>query len=198
MTDVLLTGIGGQGVLSTSAVLARAAQLDGFFVRGVTLHGLAQRGGSTHTFIRFSKDKVFSPSVLTANADLILAFEPLEALRVLKYASKEKTAIVVNDYPLTPIYSNVLKIPYPKKEEIMSKLKKFSKEVVVFNAFGKTKEEYGNILYGNLMLLGISIGKGFLNLSEKNVEKAILCTIKYDLDKNLKAFREGVSLGKKL
>ncbi len=198
MTDVLLTGIGGQGVLSTSVVLARAAQEQGLFVRGVTLHGLAQRGGSIPTFIRMSKGKIHSPGIMQSDADLIIAFEPLEALRAVKYARKEKTVFLVNDYPIVPIYSNVLKIPYLGREEIMKRLKPFAKEVITFNAFGKARQDYGNIIFGNLMMIGIAVGKGLIDVKQKHIENAIKNTIRHDIDKNIKAFREGVGIGKEL
>jgi len=198
MTDVLLIGIGGQGVLSTSVVLARAAQEQGFFVRGVTLHGLAQRGGSIPTFIRFDKKEIHSPGIMQADADLIISFEPLETLRAAKYARKEKTTFLVNDYPIVPIYSNVLKIPYPKKEEIYKKLNAFSKNTILFNAFGKAKQDYGNIIFGNLMMMGVAVGKGLIKIKQKHVENAIKKTIRHDIDKNIKALREGIEIGKDL
>ena len=80
--DSLLIGVGGEGVLTSGVILARAANIEGHYVRGVQLHGLAQRGGSIPTFIRFGSEKeLYSPGIMQGNADLVLAFEPLEAVR---------------------------------------------------------------------------------------------------------------------
>ena len=106
--DVMLTGVGGEGVLTAGVIIAKAANLEGKYVRGVQLHGLAQRGGTIPAFIRFgSKDEISSPGVMQANADLIISFEPLEAVRALFYARKDKTNFIISDHPQIPIFSNI-------------------------------------------------------------------------------------------
>ena len=92
--NTLFTGVGGEGVLTTSVVLARAASIDGYKVVGTQFHGLAQRGGSIPTHVRFGK-KMYSPMVMRGDADVLFGLEPVEALRAAYYASKDKTKVIV-------------------------------------------------------------------------------------------------------
>ena len=147
--DVMLTGVGGEGVLTTGVLLARAAANDNFYVRGVQLHGLAQRGGTIPTFVRFGKEgEIFSPGIMQANADLVLAFEPLEAIRATYYANKKKTSFVINDSPYMPVYGNLMNLPYPNKKEVLKKIKSFSKEAFMFKAAEIGEKKFGNAVFG--------------------------------------------------
>lgn len=195
--DVLLTGVGGEGVLTTQVVIARAANLEGHFVRGVQLHGLAQRGGSIPTMVRFGSEKeISSPGIMEANANLILAFEPLEAIRALHYARKEKSIFVINDHPYIPVYSYVLDIPYPSVAQIKKKIAPFAKEIHLFSASKIAKKKFGDPIFGNTVLLGAAKGLGILPLKKKNMAEAIEVTISRELEKNLEAFEMGIKLGK--
>ncbi len=195
--DVMLTGVGGEGVLTTQVMIARAANIEGYYVRGVQLHGLAQRGGVIPTFIRFgSEEEVSSPGIMQANADLILAFEPLEAVRATYYARKEKTTFVINDYPLVPIYASIFKIPYPTLNEIIKKLKPFAKEIHVFNTSHLGKQKFGSTIFGNTILLGVVTGMGLLPLKENSLREAIKVTAPREVKNNIKAFELGLQLGK--
>lgn len=191
--DVMLTGVGGEGVLTTQVIMARAANLDGHYVRGVQLHGLAQRGGAIPTFLRFGSEKeVSSPGIMQANADLVLAFEPLEAVRATYYARKEKTIFVINDYPLVPIYANIFNIPYPSMSEIIKKIKPFAKQIHVFNASHLGEEKFGSTIFGNMIILGAATGGGLLPLKEDSLREAIKVTVPREIESNLKAFELGL------
>lgn len=195
--DVMLTGVGGEGVLTTQVIIARAANLEGHHVRGVQLHGLAQRGGVIPTFVRFGSEKeISSPGIMQANADLVLAFEPLEAVRAAYYARKEKTIFLINDYPLIPIYANIFNIPYPSMAEIIERIKPFAREIYVFNASHLGKEKFESAIFGNTILLGNAAGAGFLPLKEENLREAVKATSPREIEKNIKAFELGLELGK--
>lgn len=195
--DVMLTGVGGEGVLTTQVMIARAANLEGHYVRGVQLHGLAQRGGVIPTFVRFGSEKeVSSPGIMQANADLILAFEPLEAVRATYYARKEKTIFVINDYPLVPIYANILNTPYPSMNEIIKRIKPFAKEIHVFNASHLGIEKFGSAIFGNTILIGVVAGGGLLPLREDSLREAIRVTAPRHIESNIEAFELGLQLGR--
>jgi len=195
--DVMLTGVGGEGVLTTQVMIARAANIEGYYVRGVQLHGLAQRGGVIPTFVRFGSEKeVSSPGIMQANADLILAFEPLEAVRATYYARKEKTAFVINDYPLVPIYASLSSLPYPTMNEIIKRVKPFAKEIHVFNASHLGKEKFGSAIFGNTILLGIVTGIGLLPLKDDSLRGAVKLTSPREMENNIKAFELGLQLGR--
>ena len=195
--DVMLTGVGGVGVLTTQVMIARAANLEGHYVRGVQLHGLAQRGGVIPTFVRFGSEReVSSPGIMQANADLILAFEPLEAVRATYFARKKKTTFVINDYPLVPIYANIFNTPYPSMSEIIKRIKPFSKEIHVFNASHLGKEKFGSAIFGNTILVGVVAGGGLLPLGEDSLREAIKATAPREIERNIKAFELGLQLGR--
>ena len=195
--QVMLTGVGGEGVLTSGAIIARAANIEGHFVRGVQLHGLAQRGGTIPTTVCFgSKKEIFSPGIMLADADLIIAFEPLEAARAVNYARKEKTAFVISKFPYMPVYANLLDMPYPGMPEIIKRIKPFSKKTLVFNAHDIASKQFGNSVFGNTLLIGAAAGSGLLPLSEKSLRKAIKDTAPKETETNLKAFEFGLKLGK--
>ncbi len=195
--DIMLTGVGGEGVLTTQVVLARAANFDRYMVEGVQLHGLAQRGGHIPAFVRLHPfNQTVSPAVMQANADLILAFEPLEAIRAAYYARKEKTVFLINDDPLKPVYGNILDIPYPSTEEIKKRVSGFAKEVHVIRASETAKQKFGKKIYGNILMLGYAKAKGLLPISEESIIKAVKETVRYDVDKNIKAFKLGLEMGR--
>ena len=189
--DILLTGVGGEGVLTSQVIIARAANLEGHFVRGVQLHGLAQRGGSIPTMVRFGDEKeLSSPAIMQADADLVLAFEPLEAVRAVYYAHKEKTVFVLDDEPYVPVYSHLLSKPYPTLDEIKKKIKPFAKEIYIISARKIAKEKFGNPIFGNTILLGAAHRLDLLPLKEENLIEAIKISAPRKLEENLKAFRE--------
>lgn len=195
--DVMLTGVGGEGVLTTQVMIARAANMEGYFVRGVQLHGLAQRGGSIPTFVRFgSENEISSPGIMQANADLVLAFESLEAVRATSHARREKTTFVINDYSIVPIYVNILNIPYPSMSEIIERIRPFAKKIYIFKASHLGKEKFGGAIFGNTILVGAATGAGLLPLKEDSLREAIKVTAPRKIESNLKAFELGLELGK--
>ena len=195
--DLMLTGVGGEGVLTTQVMIARAANIEEHYVRGVQLHGLAQRGGTIPTFIRFGSEKeVSSPGIMQANANLILAFEPLEAVRATYYARKEKTVFVVNDYPLVPIYAGLFNTPYPNMNEIIERIRPFAQQIHLFNATHLGKEKFGSAIFGNTILVGFVTGIKLLPLKANSLREAIEATAPREKEKNIKAFELGLQLGK--
>jgi len=82
VTNVLLTGVGGQGIITASTILSQACRLAGWEVKKSEVHGMSQRGGSVNSYVRFSPDRpIASPLIPEGEADVMVAFEPLEALR---------------------------------------------------------------------------------------------------------------------
>ncbi len=195
--DIMLTGVGGEGVLTTQVMIARAANIEGHYVRGVQLHGLSQRGGVIPTFVRFGSEKeVSSPGIMQTNANLILAFEALEAVRATYYARKEKTTFAINYYSLVPIYSSLFDIPYPTISEITRRIKPFAKQIHVFKASDLGREKFGSAIFGNTILVGIVTGIGSLPLEAESLREAIKITAPREMENNIKAFELGLQLGR--
>jgi len=188
--NVLVTGVGGEGVLVTSVILSRAANHEGYEVRGTQLHGLAQRGGAIPAHVRFGT-RVYSPLIPRGQADLIFALEPLEAARFCYFASREKTHFLVDTYPMMPVYANLLGQPYPSYEKIKAMIEPFAKKEIFIDASNICFRKLGDAVYGNVMMLGVALAKGMLPLKKESIIQAIKATIK-EPEKDMQAFRMGL------
>jgi indolepyruvate ferredoxin oxidoreductase beta subunit len=190
--NIVVIGIGGQGALTLGIVIAEAALKQGYDVRTTELHGLAQRGGSIPINIRFGK-KMYTAMVLEGEANLVLALEPLEALRSAYYGSKQhKTVFVIDNDPVVPLSVSVLGEKYPSIKEIERSLKDFSKKVIVINASEIVKKETGSDIAANVYLLGYAIGKGLLPLKEKYILEVMQELGPKYFDVNKKIFEMGM------
>jgi indolepyruvate ferredoxin oxidoreductase beta subunit len=189
--NVLIAGVGGEGVLFTSVIIARAANFEGHEVRGTQLHGLAQRGGAIPTHVRFGKT-VDSPLIPRAQADLIFAFEPLEAARFCYFAGKDRTNFLVDTYPVKPVYANIFGQEYPSYEKIKQMISPFAKNFVFVDASHICDEKLGDPLDGNTMMLGLAVANGMLPLKKESIIEAIKRTVPKDPEDDIKAFRLGL------
>ena len=189
--NVLLTGVGGEGVLLTSSILARAAVGDGYAVGGIQLHGLAQRGGSIPTYVRFGK-KIHSPTIPRGEADLILGLETIEVARSCYFADKKRTNFLIDTYTIKPVYANLFKQKYPSVDEVKKMIKGFAKRIVVVDASDICDEKLGSMIYGNVMSLGVAVGQGLLPISEKSMLKALKKTVPRAYKENMAAFEMGM------
>jgi indolepyruvate ferredoxin oxidoreductase beta subunit len=163
--NVVLTGVGGQGVLTLGMIIAEAALKQGYDVRTTELHGLAQRGGSIPVHVRFGS-KMYTPLVLEGEADIVVALEPLEALRSSYYGSRQhKTVFLIDNDPIVPLSVSVLGESYPSIEEIKNNLKEFSEKVIILNASEIVKKAIGTEIAANIYLLGYAIAIDTLCIS---------------------------------
>jgi indolepyruvate ferredoxin oxidoreductase beta subunit len=165
--NVVVVGIGGQGVLTLAKIIAEAALIQGYDVKASELHGLAQRGGSIPCHVRFG-DKIYSSLVLNGEAHLIIGLEPLEALRKCFYGSKENgTIFLVNTYKINPLSVPILKEKYPSIDEIVSLLEPFSGKVITLNASEIVKKETGRTVSANVYMLGYASSKGLIPIKKE-------------------------------
>jgi indolepyruvate ferredoxin oxidoreductase beta subunit len=171
--NIVLTGVGGQGVLTLGMIIAEAALKQGYDVRTTELHGLAQRGGSIPVHVRFG-EKVYTPLVLESEANLIIALEPLEALRSCYYGSKQhKTVFLIDNDPVVPLSVSVLGETYPSLKEIEKNLKAFSGKVIILNASEIVKKETGSEIAANIYLLGYAIAHKLIPLKKEFILEGI-------------------------
>jgi len=148
VTNVLIAGVGGQGVILSSEILALAAMADGRDVKQGEFHGVAQRGGAVFSHVRFG-DRVHSPLAPRGQVDYLLALERLEALRYAHFVKPAGT-IIVNDHKVEPVRMGDER-PYPEEGNDFLVEKGFN--VVVVKATEKANE-LGNYRAANLILLG--------------------------------------------
>jgi len=186
--NLIIAGIGGQGLLTLLKILSEAALFEGKDVKTSELHGLSQRGGSVKVHFRMDKE-VHSPLIIQGQADLILALDIQEALKVAYFASKERgTVFLLNDY-FVPVSGKraAQKISSQKKKEFLKKLEKFGKEAILIPAIDICEKEFGSSVTSGVFLLSLALHKKLIPLKEKSIIKAIEKVIppKY-LDLNLK------------
>lgn len=149
VTNILLVGVGGQGTVLASKILGQVALSLGQEVKVAEIHGMSQRGGSVVTQVRYG-DKVYAPTIPKGKADVILAFEKMEALRWLPYL-KKGGQIIVNDQEIDPMPVIVGAVSYPEK--VIEQLASVA-EVTVVPAL-KLAEEAGSVKAANVVLLGV-------------------------------------------
>ena len=167
--NIMIVGVGGQGTLLTSRIIGKTALGMGHDVKISEVHGMAQRGGSVVTFVRFG-DKVFEPVVEEGEADVIIAFERLEALRYAHFLKKDGV-LVVNDCRINPMTVTVGAAAYP--ENILETLKDTHSVYAMDGQ--KIALELGNSRVLNSVILGLAanfIGfdkESWLDVIEKTV-----------------------------
>jgi indolepyruvate ferredoxin oxidoreductase beta subunit len=165
--DVLIVGIGGQGTILASNVLGDACVLEGRHVRGAETHGMSQRGGSVETHIRI--DGKFGSLIAPGTADLLIAFDVLEALRYRHFLKPNGTMIINREMVVpTSVYSN--KLPVPKIEDVEAELKAGGHKVVLINAT-EIATEAGSQLAANIVLMGAA--SHTLPLAVKSLSEAV-------------------------
>ncbi len=163
--NIVISGTGGQGLITLLQILADAALFEGYDVKTSELHGLSQRGGSVEAYVRFGK-KVFSPLVPLAGADLVLGLELLEGLRMIRYVNP-KTIFLVNKY----IFPFTGGLP---EEEVLLKINsliKNGKHIVPASKI--CQEELGAEVVSGIYLLGYAVAKNLIPLKPDSILKAI-------------------------
>ncbi len=185
VTSIMLVGVGGQGTILVSTLLAKGLIEAGYDVKMSEIHGMAQRGGSVSTQVRFG-EKVHSPLIEAGDADYLVSFEKMEALRWLQQV-KPDGKVVVNDYQIdsSPILAG--KAEYP--EDSIGLLKEKVSTHVLDAA--KIASELGNLRVMNVVLFGALIAQ--LGLKDIDWESVVTKTVKPAfVDINIKAFRAGL------
>lgn len=189
MTDnknILLCGVGGQGIILASKILAVGLIKAGYDVKMSEVHGMAQRGGSVTTQVRYGT-KVHSPIIGKGQADVLVSFETMETSRYLEYV-KPEGRVVINEYqiPSAPILSGAAEYPKGVIEAISSKL-----NTTVFKA-AELAEGIGNLKTMNVIVVGALVrAMGLENIVDWN--EVIKETVKaHFVDINIKAFQLGM------
>jgi len=187
--DVVLSGVGGQGVLTLAALMGTAAIVDGYDVRVSEVHGMAQRGGSVVCHVKIG-ERVSSPLVMEGSADMLVSLELLETARSLQYL-KPKGVVIVNNSALPPPLSIIAGIPYPGLDALIEDAKKVASDVYVINA-NEIAKALGSSPSANVVMLGAAWATGRLLLSKDSIFKAMARAFSgRALDVNKRAFEEG-------
>ena len=185
--NILLSGVGGQGTITAAKMLTFGLMEAGYDVKMSEIHGMSQRGGDVVSQVRYSKDKVFSPVIEKGTADIVVAFEEVEALRSLEYL-KADGAVVVNNERIPSMTVLTGQEEYP--EDAIEEIKKVVKNVTVLDAT-RMAEELGNVKAANVILLGALVKS--MGLEEIDWEDIIRKNVKAKFaDLNIEAFKKGM------
>ncbi len=161
-TDIILSGVGGQGILSIAAVIGEAAVKNNLYMKQAEVHGMSQRGGDVQSNLRISDSPIASDLIAKGSADMILSLEPMESLRYLPYL-KADGWIVTNSVPL-------INIPdYPAIEDVLAEVKKIKNHVIL--DVESIAKEVGSPRVANIVMLGAATP--FLGISYEMIEEGI-------------------------
>lgn len=191
--NMIITGIGGQGVVSAGTIIAQAALSDGLRIRNSDATGLAQRGGSVHSQIKIGAN-VKSTIVHPGTADVILGFEPLEASRYAHLLKPDGIAIV-NSKPVLPVTVKNGMMSYPLMDELKQIFDERSLKSIWVDAL-EACERLGNVRVLNSLMIGYMAAKAKLPIKIETLKETIMANVpKRTIELNLKAFDLGLQLG---
>ena len=182
--DIILAGVGGQGILSIATVLGEAALADGLTLKQAETHGMSQRGGAVYSHMRISDQPIFSDLIPGGSADLILSVEPMESLRYLPYLS-ETGYLVTNITPFVNIPN------YPELEKVLAEIRLHPRYIAIdADAIAK---EVGSARASNMVMLGAA--SPFIDIEFSKIEDGIRTIFERKgeavVNLNLEALRRG-------
>ncbi|ASJ10191.1 indolepyruvate ferredoxin oxidoreductase subunit beta [Thermococcus sp. P6] len=195
--SIVITGVGGQGVLTAANILGWAALNAGYNVRMGEVHGMSQRFGSVVSYVRFGED-VYGSMVPEGKGDVILSFEPVEALRYVNHLKYGGMA-VVNTKPIVPVQVSMGKASYPEIEEIRAIFEKdWGAKWIGFNA-EELAVKAGHVITTNTVLIGALTQIPGFPLGEEHVREVIALSVPPKaVDMNMKAFELGVKAAREI
>ncbi len=187
--DIILAGVGGQGILSIAAIIGYAAVQSGLYLKQAEVHGMSQRGGDVQSHLRLSSEEIASDLIPLGGADMIISVEPMESLRYLPYL-KPQGWLVTN----TEVFVNIPN--YPEKEDVLKEIANLPRHVSL--DADKIAGEIGNKKAANVVVLGAA--SPFIDIPFEKLEEAVgfLFGKKGDelVEMNLAALREGRRIAK--
>jgi indolepyruvate ferredoxin oxidoreductase beta subunit len=182
--DIILSGVGGQGILSIAAVIGLSAVADDLFLKQAEVHGMSQRGGDVQSHLRISDKEIYSDLIPYGQADLIISVEPMESLRYLPWLSDDGW-LVTNSNP----YVNIP--DYPEIGTILAEIEKINNHIII--DADRIARECGSARSGNMVILGAA--SSYMKISSDSLEVSIKKLFERKgpdvVDVNLKAFRAG-------
>ena len=161
--DIILGGVGGQGILTIAATIGTAALLEGLYLKQSEVHGMSQRGGDVQAHLRISSDPIASDLIPEGKADMVISVEPMESLRYINMLNKEDGWLITSMNPFNNIPD------YPDLEVILKEIWKLPRYITIDAE--KTAKEAGSVRAANIVILGASAP--FIGLKYESLEKAI-------------------------
>ena len=190
--NIIITGVGGQGNIQASFIIASTAVQNGLFVSVGETYGASQRGGVVMSHIRLSEETQYGPLIPKGKAHVILGFEPVESLRTIGDFGNKETKAIVNPRPVYPIDVLSGEATYPATNEVLKAIKDLVYSVHVVEATELAKEA-GDTLMQNIVMVGCLVASGFTPLKVETVRGVIKEIFAgKNPEANLKAFELGI------
>ena len=184
-TDIILSGVGGQGILSIAAIIGEAALAENLYIKQAEVHGMSQRGGDVQSNLRIADRPINSDLIASGNADVIISLEPMEALRYLPYLSREGW-IITSSAPFVNIPN------YPEEKVLKAELQKLPR--VIMLDVNELAKEHNLPKCANIILLGAA-AKSLQIIGYSDLEKSIARVFAHKgqavIEMNLKALSIG-------
>jgi indolepyruvate ferredoxin oxidoreductase beta subunit len=192
--NIIITGVGGQGNVLAARILGNILALQGYYITIGETFGASQRGGSVMSHLRVSKKSVWSPQMPKGKADLIVALEPIESLRVLAQYGNPETAVVSNTRPVYPVGVICGDMKYPALDELKASLLQLCSNIHFVDA---TEEaiKLGNPILSKVIMIGAVAGLNAIPIAESDFEKVMSTSLPPD---KMKINMEGFKLGRSL
>ncbi len=188
--NIVIAGVGGQGNVLSSRLVAWAALAKGFKAIIGETYGAAQRGGSVMSHIRIGKEEV-GPLIPRHTAHILLGFEPIEALRVGATYLNPETTVIMNTRPIYPAEVLTGQLEYPSIAEIEARLRKLCANLWVLDAV-ELASKAGDPLVMNTVMVGALVGSQLIPLAQEDLEEVISSRVRRLKEANLEAFRLGL------
>lgn len=192
--NLIITGVGGQGNVLASRMVGEMLSRLGFHVTIGETFGASQRGGSVMSHLRISSGSALSPQIPRGMADMVLAMEPAEAIRVLRDYGNPEVRVICNTRPIYPVGVICGEQMYPSLDELMQWIKELSTEAWFIDATAAGMH-FGNPVLGNVVSIGALAASGVLPLNREDMEAVL--TAKMTMEKvelNLSAFDIGAAM----
>jgi indolepyruvate ferredoxin oxidoreductase beta subunit len=192
--NIIITGVGGQGNVLGSRVLSNMLVRKGYYATIGETFGASQRGGSVMSHIRVSAKSTWSPQIPRGRADLIIALEPVEAIRVLMIYGNQKVMVLVNTRPIYPVGVIAGELEYPPLKEIKASVKELSSTALFIDATDEAIK-LGNSILANIIMIGAATRMFEFPIDREDFNQVILRSLPTSkLDVNLKAFDMGAGM----
>ena len=192
--NLIITGVGGQGNVLASKILGNMLSVKELRVTIGETFGASQRGGSVMSHLRISATTTWSPQIPAGKAHIVVALEPIEALRVLTVYGNPQTKLLCNTRPIQPVSVICGDTTYPSNEELRQWVEKLTENAWFVDAT-EAAMKLGNPIYGNIMMIGALAAIGDLPLDRKDFKTVIKRTMTSDkMDINLTAYDTGIQL----
>lgn len=191
--NLVIIGVGGQGNVVISQLISDVLVREGYLVTFAQTYSSAQRGGSVVNYVRISKETECSPLIPAGHADVIIALEPAEAIRMLGQFGNRSVTTIVNPRPIQLMEMAGGEAEYPDLDKLMATIKRLSARTLAIKATEEA-QKLGNAIVANVIIVGALVGSGVLPLDRESIEPVLRERFPRAVEINMIALNRGMEL----